>query len=91
MEQEHVIQIKKAMKKILGDSRHLGGLTGPAQASNRQEIMSVIHRSNIPKSKSGITALTKSLLLVSGVTGTCIADQEDKLITWIYSTEKEGS
>ena len=85
MEQEHVIQIKKTMRGILGGARHLGGLTGPAQADHRSIIMSIIQRKKVPKSKSGITAVVKSLLEVSEVTGTCIADREDKLVEWIYS------
>lgn len=57
-------------------------LAGPAKASCRAHIMSVLAGRRWPQSKSGVTALRDALWAICNPPGECLAQREDHFITW---------
>lgn len=64
-------------------------LIGPAKSGCRAHIMSMLLNVKVPQSKSGYNALRDGLNRLSGVTGGCIASQEEELIHWCKSIETQ--
>ena len=55
-------------------------LAGPARASCRAHIASVLLGRKVPQAKAGVTMLRDELFTRSGVTGNCLAAREEAFI-----------
>lgn len=63
-------------------SFYIWGLAGPSKDEARQRILSNLLGQKVSKAKSGVRILQAEFYALSGVTGTCEADKEDKFIVW---------
>ncbi len=59
-------------------------LAGPARASCRAHVMSVLTGTRTPQAKAGVTMMREAFYTVAGdsIVGSCIAQREDAFITW---------
>ena len=57
-------------------------LAGDSKASCRAHVMSALVGKKMPKSKSGVTAITAEFYQRGGIVGSCIAHREDNFRQW---------
>lgn len=62
-------------------------LAGPAKASCRAHVMSVLLGRKTPQSKSGVTAIVAEFHARAGITGPHIAARDDAFHAWLMSVK----
>ncbi len=60
-------------------------LMGPAKASCRAHIMSVLQGKRVPQSKAGVTAIKDAFYAIAKPIGNCSAAQDEAFEQWAKS------
>jgi hypothetical protein len=66
-------------------------LAGPARASCRAHVASVLAGHKVPQSKAGVNALRDAFYLHAQPAGDCMAAREDAFRNWARSTDEAQS